>query len=131
MKNCLTHNIYPTTKNEIEKRKTMHTYNVTFVMSPQVETTFLAWLHGEQALSNLRSDSTVAALRLQKVVEVSGKIPGPDHGLSIALQADFESKEAADKWGEDALPTLLGEFMAKFGPSAAYFTTLLETTTFH
>lgn len=112
------------TKNEQQ----MYTYNITFVMSPHVEEDFKSWLKSEAISANLTL--LTSRSRLQKVVEIGGEKPGSDHGLSIALQIDFQSKEEADKWNTAALPTLLRQFMEKFGPSTAYFTTLLETTTF-
>ncbi|MBD5356243.1 MAG: DUF4286 family protein [Bacteroides sp.] len=108
----------------------MYTYNITFVMGPQEEETFIIWLH--QAASAKDSELKDAEnLRLQKVIRIGGEKPDADHGLSIALQADFTSELAAEKWGEIVIPKLTGAFMAKFGPNAAFFTTLLETTAFY
>ena len=109
--------------------RTIFTYNITFVMSPNAEEDFKEWLNGASA--GTLSSSSICGSRLQKVVEIGGEKPGPDHGLSVALQVDLQCKEEADKWASETLPALLNGFMAKFGPSAAYFTTLLETTAFH
>ena len=103
-----------------------YTYNTTFVMSPNVGADFMTWLQGEA--SGAFTAAGAMGARLQKVVGIGGEAPGPEHGLSVALQTDFQAREEADKWGEERLPGLLGGFMAKFGPSAAYFTTLLETS---
>lgn len=93
-------------------------------MSPNVETQFKDWLNA--SLSSLNASLPT---RMQKVVEIGGEIPGPDHGLSIALQVDFPDKDAADNWEDSNLHNIAGAFMAQFGPSAAYFTTLLEAVT--
>ncbi len=99
-------------------------------MAPQEEGAFTRWLR--QAAADKDSELNNAEnLRLQKVVRIGGQQPDADHGLSIALQADFTSEEAAEEWGEIVIPILTGSFMTKFGPNAAFFTTLLETTVFY
>ena len=118
----------------------MHTLNITFVMSPHMETQFKDWLatnvrpsldsHLSALKSPLSTFKSPLSARLQKVVEVGGEKPGPDHGLSIALQLDFPDKQTADIWADGNLPGTLGSFMQHFGPNAAYFTTLLESSTF-
>lgn len=108
----------------------MFTYNITFVMTPQEEGAFTYWLR--QVASTGNSELKDAEnLRLQKVVRIGGEKPDADHGLSMALQSDFTSETAAEEWGEIVIPKLTGDFMAKFGPNAAFFTTLLETTVFY
>lgn len=106
----------------------MFTLNITFVMPPQVETQFREWLTSR--FSPLCSINSPLSARLQKVVEIGGEAPGPEHGLSIALQVDFPDKPSADAWSDSRLPEILGSFMAQFGPGAAYFTTLLESSSF-
>lgn len=98
-------------------------------MASHVEEEFKAWLSHEMPPAISAAGATGS--RLQKVVEIGGEKPSADHGLSIALQADFPSKGDACRWEEATLPQLLGKFMAKFGPEAAYFTTLLESVAFH
>lgn len=99
-------------------------------MSPQEENAFIVWLR--QTASAKDSELKDAAnLRLQKLVRIAGERPDPNQGLSIALQADFTSEAAAEEWGEIVIPKLTGSFMQKFGPHAAFFTTLLESTVFY
>ena len=101
-------------------------YNITFVIEPERQQEFLDWMRGE-ALSNLfNSESAAANPRLQTVVEAGGKKPDADHGLSIALQAEFDTIVAAHGWEDTVLPPVLGSFTEKFGPHALYFVTLLE-----
>lgn len=97
-------------------------------MSPQVETQFVDWLSTRH--SKLTTLNSPLPARLQKVVEIGGEAPGPEHGLSMALQVDFPDKPSADAWADSSLPEILSSFMAEFGPSAAYFTTLLESSPF-
>lgn len=108
----------------------MFTYNITFMMNPQEEGNFILWLR--QVASAKDSELKDAEnLRLQKVVRIGGERPDADHGLSIAMQADFTSETAAEEWEKIVIPKLTGNFMTKFGPNAAFFTTLLETTAFY
>lgn len=103
------------------------TVNVTFVMAHEQQGRFLKWMK-EECLPLLFGDgSTGHAPRLQTVVEAGGEKPGPEHGLSIALQADFRSEEAAHDWNNSNLPEALKAFHANFGPHALFFVTLLES----
>lgn len=95
-------------------------------MSPHAESQFIDWL-SKTVRPILENHLTT---KLQKVVEIGGETPGPDHGLSIALQIDFPGKSIADNWADDNLPTILNSFMRQFGPNAAFFTTLLESFSF-
>lgn len=97
-------------------------------MSPQVETQFRDWLSSHH--SPLTNHHSPLPARLQKVVEIGGEATGPEHGLSMALQVDFPDKTSSDAWTDSSLPEILGSFMAEFGPSAVYFTTLLESSPF-
>lgn len=108
----------------------MYRYNITFVMTPQDEDSFTLWLRQEASAkdSELKEAEN---LRLQKVIRIGGVKPDADHGLSIALQADFTTETAAEEWAEIVIPKLTENFIAKFGPHAAFFTTLLESTVFY
>lgn len=103
----------------------MYIYNITFVMMPSREEEFLAWMRGDALAALFNQETTARNPRLQTVVEAGGEKPSADHGLSIALQAEFDSEESAHEWNDTALPPVLGDFTAKFGPHAAFFTTLL------
>jgi hypothetical protein len=101
--------------------------NTTFVMAPEKEQEFLAWMRGEAAPKLFGENSPAKNPRLQTVVEAGGEAPGPDHGLSIALQAEFVSKVMAHTWHDTVLLPVLGDYHKKFGPHAIFFVTLLET----
>ena len=101
-------------------------YNVTFVTAPENKVKFLEWLTSEAVPVLFAGDSGARNPRLQTVVEAGGEKPGPEHGLSIALQGEFESEAKARAWHDEMLPPVLGDFHAKFGPHALYFITLLE-----
>lgn len=102
-------------------------YNVTFVISPAVEGKFLDWVRDSllSALFNAESPARNAALR--KVIEAGGEKPGEDHGVSIALHAEFENESDARKWHDIFLAPELGKFTTDFGPDAVFFITLLES----
>ena len=103
-----------------------YTYNITFVIAPSDEQKLLAWIRTEAlpALFNPESPARNAALR--KVVEAGGEKPGPEHGLSIALHAEFESESLAREWNDRILIPALGSFHSQFGRNALFFVTLLE-----
>ncbi len=101
-------------------------YNITFVMEPKREQEFLAWMRDQAIAQLFNSDSIARNPRLQTVIEAGGAKPGADHGLSIALQAEFDNADDAHTWNDVTLPPVLGQFTAKFGPHAVFFTTLLE-----
>ncbi|MDE6443235.1 MAG: DUF4286 family protein [Muribaculaceae bacterium] len=103
----------------------MYIYNVTFVMMPDREEEFLNWMRGSALAMLFNQESTARNPRLQTVVEAGGEKPSADHGLSIALQGEFDTEESAHEWNDNTLPPVLGEFTSKFGPHAAFFTTLL------
>jgi len=101
-------------------------YNITFVITHDLEARFLEWLRGEAVAALFSAGNGAMNPRLHTVVEAGGEKPGPEHGLSIALQAEFVSEESAHDWNDEVLPAVLGEFHTKFGPNALFFTTLLE-----
>lgn len=101
-------------------------YNITFVIEPHREEEFLTWMRSEALTKLFNADSKAANPRLQTVIEAGGKKPDADHGLSIALQAEFDSQDTAHGWNDNVLPNVLGDFTAKFGPHALYFATLLD-----
>ncbi len=101
-------------------------YNITFVILPSAREQFLEWMRGEAIAALFNPQSVARNPRLQTVVEAGGEKPGEDHGLSIALQAEFENVEAAHEWHDTTLPPVLGAFTTKFGPHALFFNTLLE-----
>lgn len=101
-------------------------YNTTFVIARGQESRLLSWLRSEAVPRLFAACSGAVSPRLQTVVEAGGEKPGPDHGVSIALQAEFDSEVAAHRWNDEVLLPVLGDFHAKFGPHALFFTTLLE-----
>lgn len=103
-----------------------YVYNITFVMLPNEGERFLTWMRSEAVPRLFGESSKALEPRVQTVIEAGGEKPAADHGLSIALQAMFSSKEEAYEWHDSSLPAVLGEFTSKFGPNALFFTTLLE-----
>lgn len=101
-------------------------YNITFVIEPQRSREFLEWMRGEAISKLFNSESDARNPRLQTVIEAGGKKPEADHGLSIALQAEFATALEAHDWDDRILPPVLGDFTMKFGPHALFFATLLE-----
>lgn len=105
----------------------MYLYNITFIMAHTERERFLSWMR-ESALPVLfHPESSAKNPRLQTVVEAGGDKPDPDHGLSIALQAEFDTEETAHVWHDTLLPQALKDFHLKFAPHAVFFITLLET----
>lgn len=103
----------------------MYIYNITFVIDPAREEEFLTWMRGDALRALFNEESAARSPRLQSVVETGGEKPTAEHGLSIALQAEFETEEAAHEWDSTTLPPVLGSFSQKFGPHCAFFATLL------
>lgn len=101
-------------------------YNITFVIAHDRKALFLEWLRGEAVAALFGEAGGAVNPRIHTVVEAGGEKPGPEHGLSIALQAEFESEEVAHRWNDEVLPSVLAGFNRKFGPNALFFTTLLE-----
>lgn len=100
--------------------------NITFVMAHGQEARFLKWMREEAAGVMFLSEMAECNPRLHTVLEAGGEKPGPDHGLSIALQLDFATEEAAHSWHDNALPPVLRDYHQKFGPHALFFITLLK-----
>lgn len=102
-------------------------YNITFVTSPDCYYSLLEWLR-QEAIPVLFGDGTGAAAPcMRTVLESGGEAPGPDHGVSVTLQGEFDTLEAAHDWQDSILPGVLGDLHRKFGQNALFFTTLLET----
>ena len=103
-----------------------YSLNITFVMAPSEQNRFLSWMRAHALPLLFFEGSPARSPRLQQVVEVGGEAPAPDHGLSIALQSEFESVAAAHQWSDTVLAPVLGAFTREFGPHAAFFSTMLE-----
>lgn len=101
--------------------------NVTFVMAHEQRRRFLSWMKEKAMPLLFGNDMTGCDPRLQTVIEVGGEVPGPEHGLSIALQADFLTSEAAHDWNDRVLPPVLAAYHSQFGPHALFFVTLLHS----
>lgn len=104
----------------------MFTYNVTFVVSPENEDNLLDYIRKELLQKLFNPESPARNPELKKVVEAGGEKPGPDHGLSIALAATFESEETAHLWNDHILLPALGDYHVKFSQNALFFVTMLE-----
>ncbi len=105
----------------------MYILNTTFIMHPDQRENFLAWMRSEAIAALFNAQSVAATPRLQTVVEVGGQAPDPTHGLSIALQAEFQSPDDAHTWISENFAPVAGKYTEKFGPHALFFQTLLET----
>lgn len=112
------------------KSENMYIYNITFVIAPYMKENFLGWIRTEALPLLFPSEGSACNPRLQTVVEAGGEKPGPEHGLSIALQAEFYTEKEAHDWHDIRLPEVLGRFNAKFGPHAAFFITLMEVLSY-
>ena len=104
----------------------MYTYNITFVVDPFKEKELLNYINNELRPGLFNPETSARNPELKKVVEAGGEKPGPDHGLSVALSATFETEESAYFWNDHVLLPALGDFHMKFGNQALFFITLLE-----
>lgn len=102
-------------------------YNITFVTAPSLEHDFLDFARKEllPMLFNVESPARNPAMR--KVIEAGGEVPAEDHGVSIALHAEFEFEDDARRWHDIFLAPALGKFTDKYGKEALFFVTLLES----
>ena len=107
----------------------MFTYNITFVVTPSEEKELLDYLRNNLIPIVFNPESPARNPEMKKVVEAGGERPGPEHGLSIALAASFDSEESAHLWNDHILLPALGDFHIKFGERALFFITLLENLT--
>ena len=101
-------------------------FNTTFIISPAEEENFLSEMRSAYLPQLFNAESPARNAALRKVVEAGGERPDPQHGLSMALHAEFETSDDAHRWNDIFLLPVLGEFQKKFGPDCAFFTTLLE-----
>lgn len=104
----------------------MVVYNITFVILPAKREEFLSWMRGNALAALFNPQSAARNPRLLTVEETGGEKPAEDHGLSIALQAEFDDAATAHDWNDKVLPPVLGDFTSKFNPHALFFSTLLD-----
>lgn len=100
-------------------------YNITFVIDPKAEQEFVGWIK-KIALPVLNIGSSAPGRKLLKVVEAGHKKPEPEDGLSMALHVGFASEQNARNWYDRMLPAVLRAFVARFGPHAGFFSTMLK-----
>lgn len=104
----------------------MYTYNITFIVVPDMEPELLRYLR-EVLLPRISNEMTPATdPQLRKVVEAGGEKPDPEQGLSIALALTLPTEESAHLWHDSTLVPALDDFHLKFGDRALFFITLLE-----
>lgn len=103
-----------------------HTYNATFVTSPDKEKELLKYLTEYLLPEVTRDEFSHLSPSLKKVVEAGGEKPGPEEGLSIALAVDFPNEERAHLWHDHILLPVLEDFHRRFGDQALFFITLLK-----
>lgn len=104
----------------------MYTYNITFVVDPAKEQQLLDYIRKDLIPLLFNPESPARNPELRKIIEAGGEKPGSDHGLSIALAADFSSEETAHLWNDHILLPSLEGFHLRFGNHAVFFVTLLE-----
>lgn len=102
-------------------------YNITFVISPKEERLFLDWVRESLLPGLFNNESPAKNAAIRKVIEAGGEIPAEDHGVSIAVHAEFDFEDDARRWHDIFLPPVLGRFTEKFGKDAVFFVTLLES----
>ena len=102
-------------------------YNITFVIDPEEENTFLVWVRSSLLADLFNPESPAKNATLRKVIEAGGEVPAEDHGTSIALSAEFDFEDDARRWHDIFLAPALGRFSEKFGNRGAFFVTLLES----
>ena len=102
------------------------TYNITFIVAPEMERRLLDYLHLELCPVVLKPEYHGMKPELKKIIEVGGDTSDPEYGLSLALSVTFESKERANLWNDNILLPALGSFQEKFGQDALFFITLLQ-----
>lgn len=100
--------------------------NITFVVAPEAEERFLDWARGTLVPSLFNNESPAMNPALRKVVEAGGEKPGKDHGVSIALHAEFATEAEVRKWHDIFLSPALGTFVTTFGQDSVFFITLLK-----
>ena len=103
-----------------------YVYNITFVIEPSLEEKLIRFLKDRLIPKLFGEGSSATNPTLRKVMEVGGEKPGPDHGLSMALSADFNSEKEAHQWHDNILAQTLGEFTKEFANEGVFFVTLLE-----
>lgn len=101
-------------------------FNTTFVISREIEEDFLAWARTSLLPKLFNDESPARNAGLRKVLEAGGETPAEDHGVSIAVHAEFIERDDAYRWHDIFLASALGDFTMKFGKDNLYFTTLLE-----
>lgn len=104
----------------------MFTYNITFIVAPELEAELLNFIRKDLVPKILGEDLASHRVSLKKLMEYGGEKPGVDEGLSIALAVDFPSEESAHLWNDHILLPALGGFTEKFETRGVFFITLLE-----
>ena len=102
-------------------------YNITFVIAPDSEGLFVEWVRNKLLADLFNPESPATNPAVCKVIEAGGEQPGEDHGVSIAVSAEFDFEDDARRWHDIFLAPALGRFTSTFGPDAAYFVTLLKS----
>lgn len=102
------------------------TCNVTFVCDREKEGLLVTYLRNELIPSVFQGNHCDCPFSLKKIVEIGGEDLPADHGLSVALSADFLTREIAHQWLDDLFYPAMESFQDIFGREAVYFVTLLE-----
>lgn len=104
----------------------MLVYNITFVMEPALEESFVALLR-EEYLSALLSSGAASAPSLTRVVPREDLAADGEEAVSVCLQMRFEGPKRLGEWQEGTLAPVLERLRSRFGDRLLYFPTLMRT----
>lgn len=113
-------------------------FNTTFMMEPGKEGEFLQWfrtqlpsLTGTDGTSVADADGSPASgatsPRLSALRMAAGQEAGETQAHSVAFQVEFADRDSLLKWADGPLDDTATRFMKRFGPNAAFFTSVFET----
>ena len=104
----------------------MFTYNITFIADPLKAQELEDYLRIKLIPEVFNPDFPALNPQLKKVIEIGGEKPSPEHGISIALSADFDTEESAHLWSDHILIPQIENLKEKIGFEVLHFVTLLE-----
>ena len=112
-------------------------HNTTFMMEPGRESDFLEWFRTQlPVLTGSDSENAAGAgvascggtaPRLSALRMAAGQDAGEDQAHSVAFQMEFADMDSLLKWADGPLDDTAMLFMKRFGPNAAFFTSVFET----
>ena len=111
-------------------------FNTTFMMEPDREADFLQWfrtqlpsLTGPDGFAQSEGGIACRATspRLSALRMAAGQEAGENQAHSVAFQVEFADRDSLLKWADGPLDETATRFMKRFGPNAAFFTSVFET----